>query len=193
MAALDYSASPYLDPAGRAKVWGDLRAFHECESLTAAIGGIQQCSGRHPGAVREYGGAQGQRGDALDVRVGHPIGRSGEEFPVHPGLDAYLAQRALENLGAFEGIRPGQGHNLIEPSPQRGVQQSLVVRGRDEDGLPSEGVEHLQERIDHPLQLSVLEIVAAVLANSVELIKEHNHRPSRDEVEDAPKVGRRLS
>ena len=107
-------------------------------------------------------------------------------------LVAHTAQLDDEQPGEVLACRFLEQEYLIEASPERAIKHPFVVGRCDENALPSVGVQHLQERVDHPAQLAVFRGILALPADGVELVKHCDTPHARKECEDLPEVSRGL-
>ena len=68
----------------------------------------------------------------------------------------------------------GENDDLVEASPQRRVEQSLMIGRGDGESLGMKAVEQLEERVDYPLQLAVFIRRGSLLADRVEFIEQED-------------------
>src|SRR5271165_3006529 len=107
------------------------------------------------------------------------------ERRVDPDLPKVGPEQALDG-GSVWHI---EEDDLVKPAPERRVEQALMVCGRDRHRIAAESVQNLQKRIDDALDLAVFFERGAVLADGVEFVEQHYHRPAARKIENLPQIG----
>ena len=78
--------------------------------------------------------------------------------------------------------------DVVETPPERVVQHSLMVGRGDEQRWPLEAVEQLEESVHNTPKLAVVSGIGTLLAQCIELIKEHHKWAGSSELEKSAQV-----
>src|SRR6185437_493166 len=124
-----------------------------------------------------------------NVRAGKALREINEKFDF--ARTKFLRRAELQpHLFARVGVRKIQRQPITKPPPNGGIEQFLVIRGRDHDGLVPKAVDVLDEAVDYALQFSEFLVVTAKFCDSVKLIEEQDAGSSGGEIEQRADVFR---
>src|ERR1017187_12675 len=128
--------------------------------------------------------------DFVNVRPGKSLGQIDEQL-YFPRRELQLSTELHPHLPTQIRRRKIQRQTVAESPPYCRVEQFMVVRRGDDDGLIAKRIQVLDEAVHNPLQLSKLLAVAAQLRDRIELIEKQDTRSLSSKIEKSANVFRR--
>lgn len=152
----------------------------------------QDISDRNGGTVRENGLTDCILADLANVRASHIFGQRCESIDLILGWRV-ISEKQVEQTSPGIEVGHAKLQFVSEATPHRRVEEVVVVRRADNDGLVVQCVNILKQTNNNALQFTQLMLVVTELCHGIEFIKKQDARPATSMIEQHPQVLRRAA